>query len=140
MPKRRNYDAVPACSMEAALNLINGRWKGVILFHLMTDGTTRFNELQRRLPGCTPRLLSKQLRELEDDGFVHREVYAVVPPKVEYSLTEEGRSIGPILLDLCSWGRDWLKRRGLTTLANDVDETPANERRPHSEALRRSAA
>ncbi|WP_413993797.1 winged helix-turn-helix transcriptional regulator [Labrys okinawensis] len=106
----------------------------------MTDGTTRFNELQRRLPGCTPRLLSKQLRELEDDGFVHREVYAVVPPKVEYSLTEEGRSIGPILLDLCSWGRQWLKRRGLTTLANDVEVVPVKERLGKGSASRMKAA
>ncbi|WP_277983297.1 winged helix-turn-helix transcriptional regulator [Sphingomonas faeni] len=106
--------------MEAALNLINGRWKGVILYHLLTDGTTRFNELHRRLPGSTPRLLTKQLRELEEDGFIHREIYPVVPPKVEYSLTEEGRTIGPLLLQLRDWGHGWLRRRGLTTLANDV--------------------
>ena len=121
MPKRRNYDVLPACSMEAALNLINGRWKGVILYHLLTDGTTRFNELHRRLPGSTPRLLTKQLRELEDDGFINRKIYPVVPPKVEYSLTEEGRTIGPILLQLRGWGHGWLRRRGLTTLADDVE-------------------
>lgn len=140
MPKRRNYDALPACSMEAALNLINGRWKGVILYHLMEDGTTRFNQLQRHLPGCTPRLLSKQLRELEEDGFVHREVYAVVPPKVEYSLTEEGRSIGPILIQLCSWGRKWLRTRGLTTLANDVGFDDDEGGFPEAGAKQRRAA
>lgn len=123
MPKRRNYDVLPACSMEAALNLINGRWKGVILYHLLEDGTTRFNELHRRLPGSTPRLLTKQLRELEDDGFINRKIYPVVPPKVEYSLTEEGRTIGPILLQLREWGHGWLRSRGLTTLANDVEPT-----------------
>lgn len=119
MPKRRNYDAAPACTMEAALNLINGRWKGVILFHLLQDGTTRFNALLRHCPGCTARLLTKQLRELEEDGFITRTVYPVVPPKVEYSLTDEGRSIGPILLQLCDWGRGWLDRRGLKTLADE---------------------
>ncbi|MDR6788537.1 DNA-binding HxlR family transcriptional regulator [Sphingomonas sp. BE138] len=125
MPKRRNYDAVPACTIEAALNLINGRWKGVILYHLLQDGTTRFNALQRRCPGSTARLLAKQLRELEEDGFINRTVYAVVPPKVEYSLTEEGRSIAPILMQLCDWGRGWLDRRHLTTLADDPVERVA---------------
>ncbi|MBC1183296.1 MAG: transcriptional regulator [Brevundimonas sp.] len=126
MPKRRNYDILPACSMEAALNLINGRWKGVILYHLLTDGTTRFNELHRRLPGSTPRLLTKQLRELEEDGFINRTIYPVVPPKVEYSLTDEGRTIGPILLQLRGWGHGWLRRRGLTTLADDVETNAAD--------------
>lgn len=125
MPKRRNYDAAPACTMEAALNLINGRWKGVILYHLLTDGTTRFNALQRQCPGCTARLLTTQLRELEEDGFITRTVYPVVPPKVEYALTEEGRSIGPILLQLCDWGRGWLDRRGLKTLTDDREQEPA---------------
>jgi len=119
MPKRRNYDAVPACTIEAALNLINGRWKGVILFHLLHDGPTRFNALQRHCPGSTARLVTRQLRELEDDGFITRTVYPVVPPKVEYALTEEGRSIGPILFNLCNWGRGWLDRRNLKTLADE---------------------
>lgn len=113
MPKRRKYDEVPACAMVATLNLINGRWKGVILYYLLTEGTMRFNELHRRLPGCTPRLLVKQLRELEEDAFVTRTVYPVVPPKVEYALTEEGRTIGPILEQLNEWGAGWLARRGL---------------------------
>lgn len=121
MPKRRNYDAVPGCSIEAALNLTNGRWKGVILYHLL-DGTLRFNQLNRHLVGCTARLLVQQLRELEEDGFVERKVYPVVPPRVEYSLTEEGRSIGPILLQLRDWGQGWLDRRGLKTRADDVEE------------------
>ncbi|MFT8655068.1 MAG: helix-turn-helix domain-containing protein [Acetobacter papayae] len=125
MPKRRNYDAAPACTMEAALNLINGRWKGVILFHLLKDGATRFNALQRHCPGCTPRLLTKQLRELEEDGFITRTVYPVVPPKVEYALTEEGCSIGPILLTLCEWGRGWLNRRGMKTLADNLEQGKA---------------
>ena len=82
MPKRRKYDEAPPCAIVATLNLINGRWKGVVLCYLLTKGTLRFNELQRHLPGCTPRLLVKQLRELEDDAFITRTAYAVVPPKV----------------------------------------------------------
>ena len=113
MPKRRKYDEAPPCAIVATLNLINGRWKGVVLYYLLTKGTLRFNELQRHLPGCTPRLLVKQLRELEEDAFIMRTVYPVVPPKVEYALTEEGRTIGPILLQLNEWGAGWLERRGL---------------------------
>lgn len=100
--------------MEVALNLINGRWKGVILYHLL-DGTMRFNALKRHLPGCSASLLVKQLRELEEDGFVHREVFAEVPARVEYTLTQEGRTMEPLLLSLRDWGHDWLRRRGLRT-------------------------
>ncbi|QGZ65486.1 winged helix-turn-helix transcriptional regulator [Paraburkholderia acidisoli] len=106
--------------MVATLNLINGRWKGVILYYLLTHGTMRFNELHRQLPGCTPRLLVKQLRELEDDAFISRTVYPVVPPKVEYALTEEGRTIGPILSQLNEWGTGWLERRGLRPRAEET--------------------
>jgi DNA-binding HxlR family transcriptional regulator len=113
MPKRRKYDEAPPCSIVATLNLISGRWKGVILYYLLTEGTMRFNELHRHLPGCTPRLLVKQLRELEEDAFICRTVYPVVPPKVEYALTDEGRTIGPILSQLNEWGMGWLERRGL---------------------------
>lgn len=115
MPKRRKYEAVPGCPIEAALNLMNGRWKGVILYHLLRNGTTRFNALQRHCVGSTARLLAKQLRELEEDGFITRTAYPVVPPKVEYALTDEGRSIGPLLLQLRDWGRGWLDRRALGT-------------------------
>ena len=125
MPKRRNYDAVPACTIEASLNLLNGRWKGVILYHLLQDGTTRFNALQRHCAGSTARLLANQLRELEEDGFITRTAYPVVPPRVEYSLTEEGRSIGSILLQLGDWGREWLDRRGLRTRADERQQDAA---------------
>ncbi|WP_428977849.1 winged helix-turn-helix transcriptional regulator [Pseudomonas japonica] len=80
-----------------------GKWMGVILFHLL-DGTMRFNELSRVLRGTTPRLLTKQVRELEEDGLVHRTVYPVVPPKVEYKLTDEALSLAPLLIVLSEWG------------------------------------
>ncbi|MFC7739522.1 winged helix-turn-helix transcriptional regulator [Roseomonas sp. GCM10028921] len=120
MPKRRSYDEAPPCAIVATLNLINGRWKGVILYYLTVNGTMRFNELHRHLPGCTPRLLTKQLRQLEDDCFITRTVYAVAPPKVEYALTEEGRSIAPILMQLNDWGAGWLQRRGLRPQSSEA--------------------
>ncbi|MBS1023546.1 winged helix-turn-helix transcriptional regulator [Gluconobacter cerinus] len=105
--KKKRWDDIPGCSLEAALNVIGGKWKGVFLFHLL-DGTMRFNELSRLARGASPRLIVKQLRELEEDGLVHRKVYAVVPPKVEYSLTEEGRSLHNILHALSEWGKIWV--------------------------------
>ncbi len=89
--------------MEATLALIGGKWKGVVLWRLL-QGTLRFNEIRRRLPNITQRMLTNQLRELEADGLVTRTVYAEVPPKVEYSLSERGRSLEPVILALKAWG------------------------------------
>jgi DNA-binding HxlR family transcriptional regulator len=102
-PRHSRLDCNPGCAVEAALSLIDGKWKGVILFNLL-GGTLRFNELGRRLPGVTQRMLANQLRELEADGLVRRQVYAEVPPKVEYSLTPLGRSMAPVLTALKDWG------------------------------------
>ncbi|WP_446744629.1 winged helix-turn-helix transcriptional regulator [Silvibacterium acidisoli] len=112
MSKKREYDEIPGCAIEAALNRIGGKWKGVFLYHLL-EGTLRFNQLTRLAAGASPRMVIKQLRELEDDGLVSRKVYPVVPPKVEYSLTDEGRSLQPILLKLDLWGKVWMDRRGI---------------------------
>lgn len=114
MPRTHDFGVLPGCAMEAAVNTIMGKWKGVILFHLL-EGTMRFNELSRQLEEITPRLLTKQLRELEEDGLVTRTVYAVVPPRVEYSLTDEARELAPVLHALSDWGGTWLKRRGIKT-------------------------
>ncbi len=105
MPRIRHkrLDCSPGCAVEATLELIDGKWKGVILFHLL-HGTMRFNALRKRLPNVTQRMLTAQLRELEQDGFVLRTVYAEVPPKVEYSLTERGRSLEPVIMALKHWG------------------------------------
>lgn len=105
----RQYDCNYECPIEATLDVIGGRWKGVILFHLM-QGTKRFNELHRLIQGCTQRMLTLQLRELEQAGVVYRNVYAEVPPKVEYSLTEFGRSLEPILLLMRDWGYQYTSK------------------------------
>lgn len=91
------------CGVEAALGLIDGKWKGVILFHLMS-GRMRFNALARKLGAVTQRMLTKQLRELEADGLIIRTVYAQVPPKVEYSLSTKGKSLEPVICALKVWG------------------------------------
>lgn len=98
------------CPTETALDVIGGKWKGMILFYL-DEGTKRFNELRRLLPGVTQRMLTKQLRELEENGLVHREVYPVVPPKVEYSLTPLGQQLSPVLAALKNWGEQYLSKR-----------------------------
>lgn len=132
MSRTREYSDIPGCAMEASLKIIGGKWKGVILFHLL-EGTMRFNELSRKTAGITPRLLVKQLRELEEDGLVERTVYPVVPPKVEYALTEEALTLAPLLRALDSWGEGWLERRGIIPLNRALSPEPT-ERAPASAA------
>ncbi|EPX65341.1 Transcriptional regulator, HxlR family [Cystobacter fuscus DSM 2262] len=98
------------CPVELTLNVIGGKWKSVILFYLIQKGTLRFNEFRRLMPRITLQMLTNQLRELEMDGVVHREVYPQVPPKVEYSLTPFGKSLEPIILLMIEWGRSNEKR------------------------------
>ncbi|MEM9365065.1 MAG: helix-turn-helix domain-containing protein [Planctomycetota bacterium] len=100
--RHTRYD-LPACPVEATLELIGGKWKGIILYYLL-DGRMRFGELKRQIGCVTQRMLTKQLRELECGGLVKRIVYAEVPPRVEYELTEEGKSLEPILVLLKQWG------------------------------------
>lgn len=106
--KKRAFEGQYGCSVEATLDVIGGKWKGVILFHLLS-GTRRFNEFRRLLPQVTQRMLTLQLRELEQAGVIHREVYAEVPPKVEYSLTPFGRSLEPIILLMRDWGDEYMQ-------------------------------
>jgi DNA-binding HxlR family transcriptional regulator len=95
--------SMEGCPVETTLDVIGGKWKGIILYHLI-DGKKRFNEFRKLHPCITQRMLTLQLRELERDGVIHREVYKVVPPKVEYSLTEFGRTLEPIILLMKDWG------------------------------------
>ncbi|WP_066186511.1 MULTISPECIES: winged helix-turn-helix transcriptional regulator [Gracilibacillus] len=97
------------CEKELTLSVIGGKWKMLILWHLGKEGTKRFGELKSLMPRITQRMLVNQLRELEEDKIVHREVYPVVPPKVEYSLTEHGESLMPILESMYKWGKDYLE-------------------------------
>lgn len=101
--KRHRSYTRPACPVEATLELIGGKWKGMVLYHLL-DGKMRFSELMRAIDCVTQRMLTKQLRELEASGLVKRTVYAEVPPKVEYELTKEGKSLKAILNALKKWG------------------------------------
>src|SRR6201996_4434537 len=107
--KRRNFARRPGCAVEAALDLIDGKWKGVILYHLQA-GTRRFGELRRLMPGITQRMLTKQLRALEQDGLIIRKVYAEVPPRVEYCLSEIGESLRPVIDTLKQWGEQHQER------------------------------
>lgn len=97
------FDCSPGCAVEATLSLIDGKWKGVVLYHLMS-GTLRFNEIRRKLPNVTQRMLTNQLRELEADGLITRTVFAQVPPRVDYDLSERGRTLEPVILALKVWG------------------------------------
>ncbi|GIN71837.1 transcriptional regulator [Bacillus sp. J14TS2] len=92
------------CRVEDALSILVGKWKPIILLHLLQEGTKRFSELKRSMPGITQKMLTKQLRELEEEDIVERVVYPQVPPKVEYSVTEYGKGLEPILEAMHEWG------------------------------------
>ncbi|MFC0216733.1 winged helix-turn-helix transcriptional regulator [Paenibacillus chartarius] len=107
-PRFRGDPAGEGCPVEYTLDIIGGKWKGVLLYHLI-DGTKRFNEFRKICPSITQRMLTLQLRELEEDGIVCREVFQQVPPKVEYSLTDLGRTLVPIILHMKQWGESFRK-------------------------------
>ena len=92
------------CGIDAAMDVVTGKWKSLILWELDNHGTRRFGELRRGLPGVSEKMLIQHLREMEEDGLVHREVYREVPPRVEYSLTEHGISLNQALGPLGAWG------------------------------------
>ncbi|WP_026573302.1 winged helix-turn-helix transcriptional regulator [Bacillus sp. UNC438CL73TsuS30] len=97
------------CEKELTLGIIGGKWKMLIMWHLGKEGTKRFNELRSLIPEITQRMLVNQLRELEEDLIVSRKVYPVVPPKVEYSLTNHGESLMPILESMYVWGKNYME-------------------------------
>jgi DNA-binding HxlR family transcriptional regulator len=100
---------VESCPVERTLAIIGGKWKPLIVFHLL-GGVHRFGELRRLMPQVTQQMLTLQLREMERDGVVHRQIYPQVPPKVEYSLTEMGRSLQPLLDMMLAWGQTYLEQ------------------------------
>jgi len=100
------------CPVETTLEMIGGKYKALILWHL-SEGKLRFSELKKSLSNATAKMLTQQLRELETDKLVHREVYPVIPPKVEYSLTETGKSLIPVLMSMRDWGAGYLRSKDL---------------------------
>lgn len=114
--KHARYDCNFGCPVEACLEVVGGKWKGVVLFHLL-EGTKRFNELMRLMPGVTQRMLTRQLRELEADQIITRKVYPEVPPKVEYALSEFGKTLAPVLKVVQQWGTKYIDR--VTTIRRE---------------------
>lgn len=106
------------------MGVIGGRWKAVILFWLLEQGTQRFGQLRRQLPNVTQRMLTLQLRELEEDGLVARKVYAQVPPRVDYSLTPFGASLEPLLRGMCDWGERYKRRLAPHPASKPIPKRP----------------
>lgn len=109
------------CPLEATIDLIGGKWKSLIIWHL-SNKVLRFGQLQQIMPKVTQKMLTQQLRDLERDGLVKRVVYAEVPPKVEYGLTETGRSLLPLLYAMCDWGREYLDDQAANQQTNHREE------------------
>ena len=112
------------CPVEATLDLIGGKYKALILWHL-SSGKLRFSELKKVIKNATPKMLTQQLRELEAQALIHREVFPVIPPKVEYSLTELGRSLMPILVAMRDWGAAYLRGKNQEPCCFMMDSDPA---------------
>lgn len=110
-----------SCPVEATLDLIGGKYKSLILWHL-NEGILRFSQLQRLIPGATPKMLTQQLRELEARQILKRTVYPVVPPKVEYSLTDFGRTLMPIIKSMYQWGSDFMEDNGFEISCSMCDK------------------
>ena len=102
------------CPVEATMDIIGGKYKAIIIYELI-EKTLRYSELQKLVPQATPKMLSKQLKAMEEDGIIQRVLYPVVPPKTEYSLTELGKTLIPIVQSLCGWGEDYFKLAGVPT-------------------------
>lgn len=100
------------CGIDAAMDVLLGKWKSLILWELDQHGTLRFGELRRALASVSEKMLTQHLREMEADGLIHREVYREVPPKVEYSLTAHGHSLNAALEPLSEWGEQRMARIG----------------------------
>ena len=107
MAKFKLNDRIYSCPVELTLAAVGGKWKVLLLWN-MRDGMRRYGELKRLIPGITHKMLTQQLRELEDDGIISRRVYEVVPPHVEYSLTERGKELSPVLEMMSKWGLQFM--------------------------------
>ena len=113
------------CPVSATLDLIGGKYKALILWHL-AESKLRFSQLNKLIPSATAKMLTQQLREMETQNLIHREVFPVVPPKVEYSLTELGRSLLPVLIAMRDWGSDYLQSKNLKSNCFMMNKTPVS--------------
>lgn len=104
---RKIYDCANGCPVETTLQVISGKWKCVILFHLLNNEVCRFGELERLMPGCSRRMLALQLKELELDKIIHKDIYSIMPPITEYTLTELGRTLEPVVVEINKWGNKY---------------------------------
>ena len=116
-------DLVNHCPVSATLDLIGGKYKALILWHL-AENKLRFSELNKLIPKATAKMLTQQLREMESQNLIHREVFPVVPPKVEYSLTDLGRSLMPVLIEMRNWGAEFLRSQNITSNCFMMSHTP----------------
>jgi len=128
------------CYFELALSVMGGKWKPVVLYHLGQFGVQRYSELRRRLPEVTDRMLTRQLRELEADGLIHREVFRQVPPRVEYSLTPQGLGLFPLLVTMRDWGTAYETARGGARVVSCGEPEPAQAASLHPRYLARDGA
>lgn len=115
-----------ACPVETTLELIGGKYKALILWHL-SEGKLRFSELRKIITGVTPKMLTQQLRELEAQALIHREVFPIIPPKVEYSLTDLGKSLMPVLIAMRDWGAGYLRTQNLETTCFMMKKKPVQQ-------------
>ena len=116
-------DSTNHCPVSATLSLVGGKYKALILWHLAA-GKLRFSELNKLIPSATPKMLTQQLREMESQNLIHREVFPVVPPKVEYSLTDLGKSLMPVLVAMRDWGAQYLHSQNISSNCVMMKHTP----------------
>ncbi len=112
------------CPVETTLEMIGGKYKALIIWHL-AEGKLRFSQLKKAVSNATPKMLTQQLRELETNHLIHREVFPVIPPKVEYSLTETGKSLIPVLMAMRDWGASYLRSKNLESSCFMMKKDPA---------------
>lgn len=104
MRSRHVYSCQDGCPVESTLQIISGKWKSVILYHLFKNEVMRFNDFDKKINGCSKRMLSLQLRELEEDDIIIKKIYPVIPPKTEYRLTKFGNTLEPVIREMDNWG------------------------------------
>lgn len=118
------------CPLEATLSKIGGKYKMPIIYHLQRSGTLRFGQLRKRMPSASPKVLTQQLRQLEEDGIIQREVYPVVPPRTDYSLTEFGKTLTPAIMEMALWSMEhmpgtffvWDEEKDVLMTPSDSDQ------------------